>query len=138
MPADTATSISSTTDFIPLPAISTHIHVFNVRYRVSLLQRSQRGALVDRGANGGIAGEDCRVLLIHNKTVDVTGIDNHEVNGLKVVDIVAKVPTHAGPVIGVFHQYAYHGLGKTIHSAVQMEHYRIDVSERPIRAQEER
>jgi len=55
--------------------------------------------LVDRGANGGILGSDAKVIFKHSKTVDVTGIDNHELNGLPMVDATAKTITDKGPVI---------------------------------------
>ena len=56
--------------------------------------------------------------------VDVTGIDNHEINALKVVDATAKIITQRGEAIGVFRQYAYHGQGRTIHSSGQLEWYK--------------
>jgi hypothetical protein len=37
----------------------------NVHYFVSAHNIKRRGALVDRGANGGIAGEDTRVIHCH-------------------------------------------------------------------------
>jgi hypothetical protein len=33
---------------------------------------------MDRGANGGIIGNDARVHHVHLRKIDVTGIDNHE------------------------------------------------------------
>jgi len=54
---------------------------------------------MDRGANGGILGCDANVILIHTREVDVTGIDNHELNALKLVDATAKVITQLGPAI---------------------------------------
>jgi hypothetical protein len=41
---------------------------------------------MDRGANGGIIGNDARVHHVHLREVDVAGIDNHELNSLKLVD----------------------------------------------------
>ena len=38
-----------------------------------------RGALVDRGANGGVAGADTRVIQASRRYVDITGIDNHKI-----------------------------------------------------------
>jgi hypothetical protein len=38
------------------------------------------GALVDRGANGGIAGSDCRIIEVNDQPqrfVNVEGIDGH-------------------------------------------------------------
>ena len=37
----------------------------------------KRGSLVDRGANGGLAGSDTRALTTIDHFVDVQGIDNH-------------------------------------------------------------
>jgi hypothetical protein len=55
---------------------------------------------VDRGANGGIIGNDARVHHVHLREVDVTGIDNHELNSLKLVDAGAKIMTNKGPLLG--------------------------------------
>jgi len=56
--------------------------------------------MVDRGANGGILGNDAKVIVKRNKTVDVTGIDNHELNALPMVDdATAETITDKGPVI---------------------------------------
>jgi hypothetical protein len=50
-------------------------------YRVSTNNHSEAtGALIDRGANGGIAGNDCRVIGVNNQPhryVNVEGIDGH-------------------------------------------------------------
>ena len=71
---------------------------------------SKRGALVDRGANGGIVGCDARVLFQYETPgVDVCGIDNHKLNNLKLVDAAAKTTSNKGPVIVTFRQCAYHG-----------------------------
>ena len=90
----------------------------HVVYRVSNIHARNKspGSLVDRGANGGLLGADGRVIHQYNKTVDVTGIDNHEVNGLRIVNAVAIAHSQKGPVILVLNQYAYVGTGRTIHS----------------------
>jgi len=87
------------------------------------IKRSKRGALVDRGANGGMLGNDAKVIFKRNKTVDVTGIDNHELNALPMVDATAKTVTDKGPVILILRNYAHHGLNRTLHSAGQIEWY---------------
>ena len=38
--------------------------------------KETKGSLVDRGANGGLAGYDSRVIAKSDKTVDVTDITN--------------------------------------------------------------
>eukprot|EP00977_Amphora_coffeiformis_P024557 scaffold16206_cov113-Amphora_coffeaeformis.AAC.1 len=57
-----------------------------VTYRISQAdQRDTRGSLVDGGANGGMFGDDVRVLeFVEHATVDITGINNAEVNGLRI------------------------------------------------------
>ena len=104
-----------------------HTHsTSRIQYKVSnATRRDKRGALIDRGANGGIIGDDAHVIHVYqDQEVDVTGIDNHEINSLKVVDACAKITTQRGPVIGIFRQYAYHGRGRTIHSSGQIEWYK--------------
>ena len=106
-------------------------HLYSVSKHA--ISRSKRGSLVDRGANGGILGNDARVYLKHTREVDVTGIDNHELNALVIVDAPAKITTHKGPAIAVLRQYAYHGLGRTIHSCAQFEYYKNQVNDRSMK-----
>jgi len=83
---------------------------------------------VDRGANGGITGNDAHVLFTHpGQEVNVTGIDNHQINSLKVVDASAKILTQRGEAIGIFRQHAYHGKGQTIHSSGQIEWHKGNI-----------
>ena len=91
------------------------------------IKRSKRGTLVDRGANGGMLGNDAKVIFKRNKTVDVTGIDNHELNSLPMVNATAKTITDEGPVILVLRNCAYHGLNRTLHAAGQIEWYQNKV-----------
>lgn len=98
----------------------------NVTYQasVSSSKRKQgRGSLMDRGANGGIAGNDCVVIREYDREVDVTGIDNHEISDMKIVDAVGKIITQRGPAIAILQQCAHYGKGRSIHSVVQMEHF---------------
>jgi len=85
------------------------------------IKRSKRGTLVDRGANGGVLGNDAKVIFKRNKTADVTGVDNHELNALPMVDATAKAIADKGPVILILRNYACHGLNRTLHSAGQIE-----------------
>ena len=80
-------------------------------------------ALVDRGANGGICGDDMLVLEGSERYVDVSGLAGHKVNQLRIVTSQALIQTHRGPVIATFHQMAHLGTGKSILSCIQMEHY---------------
>ena len=90
-------------------------------YHVSKHSSSHYGSLIDRGANGGLAGSDVRVLERTGRTVSVTGIDNHELPGLDIVTCAALLHTNHGKVVLIMHEYAYYGRGNTIHSPGQIE-----------------
>ena len=70
--------------------------------------------LVDRGANGGLAGSDMRVIHKTHRKINIQGIDNHEVTGLDVVTAATLLNTSQGKVIGIFNEYAYLGKGSSI------------------------
>ena len=78
----------------------------HVTYKVLQHQsRSERGSLVDRGANGGFIGNDARIIYTYvHAHVDVTGIDNHELSSLKVVEAIATTDSHKGPVLIIMRQ----------------------------------
>ena len=85
-------------------------------------QSSTPGSLVDRGSNGGIGGDDVRVIAFHpHRKIDVQGIDNHTMNNLRVATCGGVVSTNLGPHIAILHQYAYTGRGASIHSPGQLE-----------------
>ena len=85
-------------------------------YHVSKHSSSHYGSLIDRGANGDLAGSDVRILERTGRTVSVTGIDNHELPGLDIVTCAAVHHTNHGKVVLIMHGYAYYGRGNTIHS----------------------
>ena len=74
---------------VPCPQDSTMIlerkinHHFT--YHVAQASQAKHGSLVDRGANGGLAGSDVRILSRSSRKSTVTGIDSHELQGLDVV-----------------------------------------------------
>ena len=70
------------------------------------------------------------VIKVHHRQVDVTRIDNHELNSLKIVDASAKVMSNRGWIIVIMRQYAYHGVQTTIHSAAQIELYKNFVDDK--------
>ena len=90
-------------------------------YHVSKHSSSHYGSLIDRGANGGLAGSDVRILERTGRTVSVTGIDNHELPRLDIVTCAALLHTNHGKVVLIMHEYAYYGRGNTIHSPGQIE-----------------
>ena len=70
--------------------------------------------LIDRGANGGLAGADMRVIHTTPRKINIVGIDDHELTGLNVVTAAALLDTQKGSIIGVFHEYAHLGKGRSI------------------------
>ena len=58
--------------------------------------------LFDRGANGGLARADMRVIHTTPRKINIVGIDDHELTGLNVVTAAALLDTQKGPIIGVF------------------------------------
>ena len=94
-------------------------------------RRPRRGSLVDRGCNGGIVGADVRVIYKYpGQEVDVTGIDNHQLNSLALVDAVGKTISNHGPVLAICRQYAHHAAAsRSIHSCIQIEHYKNRVND---------
>ena len=76
-------------------------------YHISKHSVSSYGSLVDKGANGGLAGADVHVLERTGRKVSVTGIDDHELPGLDIVTCVTLIQTNHGRVNMLMHEYAY-------------------------------
>jgi hypothetical protein len=105
-----------------------------VRYSISAHRSSKSGALVDRGANGGIAGDDVRVIFKTGWHVDVRGIDDQHIVDIPIVACGGVILTQRGPGIAIMlHQYAYTGKGKTIHSYGHLDWYKSDVNDKSIK-----
>jgi hypothetical protein len=102
----------------------------SICFNISTSFTTQVSSLVDHGANGGMAGEDVRLIETGEKCADVRGINNHTVTNLPISTVAGVVHSQYGPVIAITHQYAYHGKGKTIHSSTQIEHYGNVVDDR--------
>ena len=86
--------------------------------------------LIDRGANGGLAGADMRVIRTTPRKINIVGIDDHELTGLNVVTAATLLDTQKGLIIGVFHEYAHLGKGRSIHAAGQLEWFNCKVDDR--------
>ena len=86
--------------------------------------------LIDRGANGGLAGADMRVIQTTPRKINIFGIDDNELTGLNLVTAATLLDTQKGPIIGVFHEYAHLGKGRSIHAAGQMEWFNCQVDDR--------
>jgi hypothetical protein len=104
--------------------------VCSVCYTVSASTTSDSWSLIDRGSNGGVAGTDVRPIHTTDRTVDIQGIDNHQVLGISVGTVGAYVITQTGPIIAIFHQYAMLGKGVTIHSPAQFEFFGLTVDDK--------
>ena len=89
--------------------------------------------LVDRVANGGLAGTDMRVIHKSHRTISIQGIENHEVTHLDVVTAATLLNTSQGKVIGIFNEYAYLGKGSSIHSSGQLEWFKTNVDEKSVK-----
>ena len=108
----------------------------NIQYCVQNFQLANDtvGSLIDGGANGGFAGSDVRVIEYTNEKADVSGIAGSVVKDLAIGTVAGLLQTTSGPVIGIFHQYAIHGEGSTIHAPNQFRAFDIDVNEIPERS----
>ena len=101
-------------------------------YHVAQASQAKHGSLVDRGANGGLAGSDVRILSRSSRKCTVTGIDSHELQGLDVVQCAALVQTNHGIVNLIMNEYACYGKGHTIHSSGQIEWFKNSVDDRSV------
>ena len=89
-----------------------------------LLEQNQSTKyLADRGANGGLADADMRVIQNLDREITIVGIDDQELTGLDVV-------TAAALFVGIFHEYAHLGKGRSVHAARQMEWFNCKVDDR--------
>ena len=68
----------------------------------------------------GLAGDDVRVIETSFQKADVSGIGDSNITGLNLCTVAGVIQTTSGPIVGIFHQYAKYGHGKTIHSSNQM------------------
>ena len=101
-------------------------------YHVAQASQAKHGSFVDRGANGGLAGSDVRILSRSSRKCTVTGIDSHEHQGLDVVQCAALVQTNHGIVNLILKEYACYGKGHTIHSSGQIEWFKNSVDDRSV------
>ena len=104
----------------------------HITYHVAQAKLAKHGSSVDRGANGGLAGSDVRILSTSSRKCTVTGIDNHEIPGLDLVQSAAMVQTNHGIVNHIMNEYAYYGRGHSIHSSGQIEWYTNTVDDKSV------
>ena len=117
---------------LPYKSPNSHISSNKVQYTVyPTSSRSSRGALVDRGSNGTIAGEDMRIVnkVVDPRRIDVSGINNHQITDLPIGACGGVTKSQKGNVICVFHQAAGYERGRSIISCAQLEYYKCKVSD---------
>ena len=102
-------------------------------YRITQAHASSIASLIDRGANGGLAGADVRVLSRTLRKVSVTGIGEHEISGLDIVNCASLVNTNLGIIVLIMNEYAYYGRGNSIHASAQIEHFKNQVDDRSVK-----
>ena len=105
-------------------------HTVVTTYNVSHDSRRLYSTLVDRGANGTVAGSDLRVVYPHNKHTHLTGVGDNTIRDLPLVACGGTTRTNKGDVILIFCWGAHLPDGKTIASAGQMEHYGWTVNDK--------
>jgi hypothetical protein len=87
---------------------------------------------MDRGANGGVAGNNVRIIFETNHTVDIRGIDNLCCTNIDIGTVGGVIHTNKGPVIGIMNQYDLLNKGSSIHSPCQFEWYKNYVNDKSI------
>jgi hypothetical protein len=113
----------------PSIALKDHYRVsstglLNVNIRQLKTPHHDWSALIDRGANGCIAGRDMKVIETTMRTIDLSGIDDHTVRNLAIVTAGAIVRTNLGEIIVILHQAAdMTSDSRTILSAGQLESF---------------
>ena len=85
-------------DTCPSSSFINKTHIFHVSKQFS----SHYGSLIDRGANGGLAGSDVRICK-------------------RPVEVSLSLSTNHCKVVLVMHEYGYYGRGNTICSPGQLE-----------------
>jgi len=75
-----------------------------------------------------MVGDDVLITAYHDHDrAQVMGIAKNSREDLRIVTAAGFIESTEGPVIGIFHQDAHYGKGKSIHSVPQMEHFEIHV-----------
>ena len=67
-----------------------------------------KGAFIDCGANGSLAGSDVWVISqVDDCKVNVEGINNHQLTDIPLVTATGVITTQKGPIIAIINQYVY-------------------------------
>ena len=88
-----------------IDGVTYEAYATNIQYTVKQANLRKSFALIDRGANGGITGEDVRIITKTTRSVDVQGLDSHQVNNIPIVTCCDITETNCGPAILVLNQW---------------------------------
>ena len=93
-----------------------------ITYNVSAcrIRKRPKKGIVDRGANGMVASDDCvwiRGLDGPKRYVAITGIDNHQIPSVPIGTVGAYAMSNHGPGIMIFNETAYAGRHPSIFSS---------------------
>ena len=72
--------------------------------------------MVDRGANGSLAGSDVTIMSESSRKCNVNSIHHDVIQDLEIVQCAALVQTQHGIVNLILNEYTCSGQGPTIHS----------------------
>ena len=126
-PASTTSSYANDTLTTTFNGGNYQIRRMNYAYCLTqhALHHEYQGALVDSGANRGMAGSDtCILATIPHAFVDITGVRGEVLQRLPIVQGAPLVHTiDEGPIILIMSQYAHKPDSKSIHSKSQIEHF---------------
>ena len=112
---------------------SFQVKMHEIMYSISQHKSSKPqdyGGLIDRGANGIVAGADVRVISKSHRRVNIQGIDEHQIPDISIGTVGAVITTQHGPVIGIMNQAAIHGQGHTIVSCGQLEYHGVTIDDK--------
>ena len=104
---------------------------YRVTNHVTKKALSPTSTLAERGGNGVLAGASMKCGgFVPHKWVNVTGVMDSHVDGLRIATYYSKIKTTTKTIIGVYHQCAWEGKGKTIISCGLLEHFGHHVDDR--------
>jgi len=105
-----------------------NVHINTIRYNIHSKSTLSARCLIDRGANGSILGTQMRIIETYpHATVDITGIDDHELTAVPLGAGGTVVCSNHGFVIVIVRHGAILPTHKSILSSVQMEAFKIRV-----------
>ena len=117
-----------------LVADGTTYRAVNFTYYLSNTNMTHQKCLIDRGDNGGVYIKDVRLMSKNpDKMLDVIGIGNHKVNSISIVTSWGAVNTTVSPIVAILHQYAHIAKCHSIHSSIQIDHFKNTVDEKSIK-----